>query len=755
MKQQFLFDKSKSQKTNTTPIVISPDVRLISKDNRKVLIVANRPIFTYDISDKESERYLIAQLSRNNLATQEELSRCFDISIKTVKNHKSRFLHYGFQGLFYNKPVLDKPRKITPQVIRAILAYYFRHSNASENEIAKKVSARLGFSISQPSVGRVLEQCGFKPKGEKPLSEPFKDLIDDRQRKLIFSPFTKPVEPEEQKELSPETYTRADKLYLKQIKKGFFSPYGSSLIYTPLISRFGLLDPYLVIYGKRKNKYISSEQIWLTFFHMVFLGFPSIESLKTARGEEFGALIGRNFLPSVRSLRESLTEFSSNAKSEDLLFLLCQRFIEHQLASLGLIYIDGHFLPYFGFETTQKAWSSLRRLSLKGNIQYFANDKEQNPLFFVIRPPRIDLIKAIYEMIAFMRKLSDKPLTLIFDRGGFSQDFFIKLRDDYSDIVFITWAEEQSFSIGKEIRKVDESHFKLSLLHLKTKKVKVKLAETELSVGKYGPIRAVILLVPESKKRIAILTNDTNRNKKAIAQAMVNRWGQENFFKLMMRDYHLDYHPGYDTKEIESAPMIKNPQYSRISKIIKKITGLIAKENAQLGRNAQQESSRPQSISRIQRINQQLVNQINSLKKERSRWKKERDNIPKKISLKEAYLHQNVKELDLEKKAIIDSIKITAYNIQRNLMKVIERSILRNKNTDNVSSINTYDIIKQIAGRGARIKLSYNTLYVIIGYLKEKRIQKIAEVLCRHLNALSPVTLDKFAFQIKYQVEKR
>jgi len=97
--QQFLFDKSKSQNTNPTPIVISPDVRLISKDNRKVLIVANRPIFTYDISDKESERYLIAQLSRNNLATQEELSRCFDISIKTVKNHKSRFLHYGFQGL--------------------------------------------------------------------------------------------------------------------------------------------------------------------------------------------------------------------------------------------------------------------------------------------------------------------------------------------------------------------------------------------------------------------------------------------------------------------------------------------------------------------------------------------------------------------------------------------------------------------------------------------------------------------------------
>ena len=748
-----LFDKPEKQ--NDNPIIINHSIRLVKQDNRKMLIVGKQPIFTYDVEDIESERYLIAQLSHNRIASQNTLAACFNTHVNTIKNYKSRFTQQGLQGILYDKPGLKEPRKITPQVIRTILAYYFRHSNASENEIAKKVSARLGFPISQPSVGRVLEQCGFKPKGEKPLSEPFKDLIDDRQRELIFSPFTKPVEPGEPKELPPEIYTKADKLYLKQLKKGFFSPYGSSLIYTPLISQFGLLDPYLAIYGKRENKYISSEQIWLTFFHMVFLGFPSIESLKTAREKEFGALIGRSFLPSVRSLRESLTEFSSNAKSEDLLFLLCQRFIEHQLSSLGLIYIDGHFLPYFGFEATQKAWSSLRRLSLKGNVQYFANDKEQNPLFFIIRPPRIDLIKAIYEMVAFMRKISDKPLTLIFDRGGFSQDFFIKLRDDYRDIVFITWAEEHSFSIGKEISKVDESLFKLSLLHLKTKKVKVKLAETELSVGKYCPIRAVILLVPESKKRIAILTNDTDRNEKVIAQAMVNRWGQENFFKLMMRDYHLDYHPGYDTKEIESAPLIKNPQYSRISKTIKKINGLIAKANVQLGLNAQLNRSRPPAISRMRRINLQLVNQINSLKKERSRWKKERDNIPKKISLKEAYLHQNVKELDLEKKAIIDSIKITAYNIQRNLMKVIEHSILRNKNTGNVSSINTYDIIKQIAGRGARIKLSYNTLYVTIGYFKEQRIQKAAETLCRYLNTLSPATLDKFAFPIKYQVEER
>jgi transposase len=740
-----LFDKP----IEKSPIVINSDIKLIEHDNLRTLVVVNYPIFTYNTSDKDSERYLIAQLSRNRLTSQKILASCFDTHINTIKNYKSRFLSQGLQGIVSQKPSLDEPRKITPQVVRKVLAYYFKHSSASENEIAKQVSSQLAFSVSQPSVGRILERCGFKVKGEKPLTEPFKGIIDNRQLELTFSPFTTVTESVKPKEI-PDNYTRADNLYIKRLKKGIFSPYGASLIYTPLISRFGLLESYLSIYGRRDNKYISSAQVWLTFFHMVSLGFPSIESLTNAHGEEFGSLIGRNYLPSVRSIRESLSDFGSRAKSEELIFHLCQRFIEHHLASLGVLYIDGHFLPYFGFEPTLKSWYSLRRFAIKGNIQYFANDREQNPLFFIIRPPTIDLIRAIYEMIPFMRKITDRPLTLIFDRGGFSQEFFINLRDHYPDITFITWADENSFSIGEKIRNIDEALFKLSLIHLKTKKVKVKLAELEIPIGEYGPMRAIIVLVPGSKKRIAILTNDLLRDKRGIAFLMINRWGQENFFKLMKKDYHIDYHPGYDTREIESAPLIKNPQYDRISKTIKKINTLITKASAELGGKTQQSKLKHQPLSRLEEKNQTLINKIYSLKVQKKRWLKKRTDTPRKISLKEAYLHQDLKELDLEKKAILDSVKITVYNLQRHLMQFINRSTISNG-----SSVNTYDIIKQITNRGAKLKLSYSTLYVTIGYFNDKQIQKIAEKLCEYLNALNPITLDKFAFNIRYRVEER
>ncbi|MBA7675679.1 hypothetical protein ES703_83916 [subsurface metagenome] len=233
---------------------------------------------------------------------------------------------------------------------------------------------------------------------------------------------------------------------------------------------------------------------------------------------------------------------------------------------------------------------------------------------------------------------------------------------------------------------------------------------------------------------------------------MINRWGQENFFKLMKKDYHIDYHPGYDTKEIESAPLIKNPQYDRISKTIKKINALITKASAELGRKTQQSKLKHQTLSRLEEKNQRLINKIYSLKAQKKRWMKRRGDTPKKISLKEACLRQDLKELDLEKKAILDSVKITVYNLQRYLMQFINRSTGSNKDD---YSVNTYDIIKQITKRGARLKLTYNTLYVTIGYFNDKQIQKIATKLCEHLNSLNPTTLDKFGFQIKYQIEER
>ena len=61
-----LFDKP----IEKSSISINSDIKLIAQDNLRILFVANYPIFTYNTSDKDSERYHIAQLSLNRIASQ-------------------------------------------------------------------------------------------------------------------------------------------------------------------------------------------------------------------------------------------------------------------------------------------------------------------------------------------------------------------------------------------------------------------------------------------------------------------------------------------------------------------------------------------------------------------------------------------------------------------------------------------------------------------------------------------------------------
>jgi len=56
---------------------------------------------------------------------------------------------------------------------------------------------------------------------------------------------------------------------------------------------------------------------------------------------------------------------------------------------------------------------------------------------------------------------------------------------------------------------------------------------------------------------------------------MLQRWGDsENVFKEMMARFHLNYHPGYDIKELENQPLVDNPDIA----LIKKAIGILQKE---------------------------------------------------------------------------------------------------------------------------------------------------------------------------------
>ena len=50
---------------------------------------------------------------------------------------------------------------------------------------------------------------------------------------------------------------------------------------------------------------------------------------------------------------------------------------------------------------------------------------------------------------------------------------------------------------------------------------------------------------------------------------MLQRWGKsENVYKELMAAFNLNYHPGYDIKELEKQPLVDNPDIALTKKAI-------------------------------------------------------------------------------------------------------------------------------------------------------------------------------------------
>ncbi len=51
----------------------------------------------------------------------------------------------------------------------------------------------------------------------------------------------------------------------------------------------------------------------------------------------------------------------------------------------GVIYMDGHFLPYYGMYPIIKGWHGVRRIPMKGSYNFIGVDDKFTPWIFLIR----------------------------------------------------------------------------------------------------------------------------------------------------------------------------------------------------------------------------------------------------------------------------------------------------------------------------------------------------------------------------------
>jgi transposase len=766
-------DLVKTQNENTNLI------QLIEENGEKKIFVRGKPYMNWKTGELLIQKVAIIELYKCGLANQEELANIFGLHIKSIYNYIAAYECEGIEGLIGERSGPQKNWKTTPHVRGKILLIVLRNKMKGYNEIQKELETTWKIKVSMESIRQVLIENGFieeRIKTDDFISqENFFNENENEQLKLLLrsekqenngkinstvkiekknrSDFNKYKSLE--KNIGLQDYSSTERIYLDRLEVGEYNMYGGGLLLIPLLERYKFLETIKQKMNIETFNGYCMEQLCLTLFYFDIFAFHSIEDFKTAYPEEFGILMGKLNSPGIRTLRRFLHKIRKSGKSEELIDGFGCEYIKNGLVKYGIIYIDGHFLPYYGETEISMGWNTHRERGMKGSNNFIVNDEKFNPLIFLVRPSSEDLIEKISEVIRKIKEIGreagvdTEKLTIIFDREGYSAELFRQLsgideriedKEKYK-ANFISWAKYADKWIydfeGKEFNQEIEVEYDIQ------KKEKIKYLQADRQMNKYGKIRAIVIESGSDKKRSAIYTNDWESEAGIIIQLICRRWGQENLIKALKLRYLIDYHPGYFSEELEEQPLVDNPAVEKKKQEKAKLQSKINEFKIRIADNILNESKR-KNDEEIKKNEIEIKAEIAILNHEIFKINEAIEKLPEEIKYEDAHDGRKLFELNYEKKRFLDCIKVFAYHMEKRLCEILECYYDKKKEL--------IPALAMIIRRGAYIKLEDGKLKVSLRRFKNSEIDYAARHLCDELNQMKPYTLDKFHLPIHYGV---
>ena len=746
-------------------------IQVVETEEAKKVFVEGRLYMSWESGDQSAQRIAIAQLYECEYGTREELAEAFGVGIKSVYNYATAFGSGGIQDLIGQRSGPKQRWKVVPEVRSKILVTVLKEGIREYAKIQERLK-RWNTKVSIESIRQVLIEDGLvresidTPKVEQ--GELFE--INDKQLEIDLGGSECNVEeislPKPDKENDAHFrsnpgrkdrafYSPAQRMYLDQLEQGSYSAYAGGLLFAPLLERYNFLPTIKQVISIETHEGYSLDELCLTLFHFDLFRFESMENFKTVYPEEFGILIGKSLSPSIRTLRRFLHKVRKLGKSEELIDEFAKEYLRKGLARWGVLYIDGHFLPYYGVYLITMGWHGVRKIPMKGSYNFLAVDEKFNPWIFLIRASSEDLLQKIPEIILKAKKLAKdvgiseeeiKNITVMFDREGYSAELFRMLDGKDSQngkfkVRFISWAKYADRWVNDE--KNEKFDKTVTVTYEIQESEEVRYFETEKHMNKYGKIRTIVIESGRDKRRAAIYTNDKETPAETIVQLMCRRWGEENLIKELMLKHLINYSPGYEPEEIEEQPMIENPKVKGLKQERANLKSELSQIRAKFGYEVLEEMEKEANWDEIKKKRILTMADVASTRSKITLLNQEIDKLPEKVRFDEAH-GKKLLELNYEKKRFLDCIKVFTYNMENQMCKLL---------------LNYYDVQKEIrpalamiVKRGGDVKLEGGKLRVRLRKFRDSEIDYAARHLCEDLNQMKPFTLDKFHLPIHYEV---
>jgi transposase len=728
--------------TGAAPSTIHINGRCNYRDEGEMRVVfANGiPIFHYAKADKAADHYAMIHLVESGLANQQEVAAAFQCSRLTIFRSKRKFDQGGIAALVPRKTGPRDGFKINKAKSRQIVAL----KNKGLSHVA--VASRLG--LKEDAVRKALKRMGWsKPKVAEEMTlgleqAPIKaelpqQSVDDQVKCEAQEPgdvasLLTDAETQAKESYDTDPSNRAiDRAFARLgllqdaaplFRNGESIPGAGVLVAIPAIVESGILDTARKVYGSLGASFYGLRTILLTFVLMALLRIKGPEGLKEHSPVDLGRLLGLDRACEVKTLRRKLDSLAARNKAEIFGQELAKSRVQKRQSALGFLYVDGHVRVYNGKRKVSKGYVTKRRLAMPATTDYWINDQEGDPIFVITAPANEGLVKMLWPIVEEIKGLigKDRRVTIVFDRGGWSPNLFLRLLKEGFDIV--------TYRKGK-VEPIAQEQFSLMGEEVEGKRVEYWLHDQGVGFLKGAlRLRQITRLNPTGHQT-HIVTSRQDLSAVTIAYRMFERWRQENFFKYMSAEYALDALVDYGVEEDDLQRLVPNPKRKEMMKERKKLQAQIQELVQEYGLEAlvNEESQRP-TMRGFKIAHSAVSRKIEGLQMQQIDLKALYEKTPQKVPLKNTLRNQVVYRLKREKKHLTDLLKMVAYQAETDLLGLIRADYARADDEGRT-------LIQCALKRTGDLQVTEKELRVTLHPLSSPHRSKVIRTLCEKLNA--------------------
>ncbi len=419
----------------------------------------------------------------------------------------------------------------------------------------------------------------------------------------------------------------------------------------------------------------------------------------------------------------------TDASLKDYFF---KRQIQTGIIGCWLLFTDGHLLPYTGKQKLRHAYNTQRRLPVPGRTNMVTTDHTGRIYDFDIQEGKGDIKQYIIGLDRKWRNHVSHKQVHVFDREGYSADFFAKLHQE--DIYFVTWEKNID---TQNLKDIDDSCFSQEFVfNDKTYRVfeDTKQFVSILDNGEQYSLdlRRIYIWNMTSNRKTAGLSNTTAHMlpTQECAQAILNRWGaSENTFKHLNEKHPFHYEPGFSMQESSRQDMA-NPVLKEMKKLVsavkKTLNGLYKKYSKS------QESKNKDGTPRKNSAMQALKTEIDQKEAELQALQAEIKDLPERVDATELEDYRNFSKISNQAKNLFDCTTSLVWNARKQMVEWLGE-IYTNKNE-------YVDLFYAISNCHGWIKSDSERVTVKLEPLDQPSRRAAQEQFCRKLTSLKAKT---------------